>query len=79
MWYNSDMYDVAWHVAYQRLIRENRAPALICPCEAQLFIKVTGDDVDYECWACGKTIILGLATIKSMNAYIKEDDERSRV
>lgn len=79
MWYNGDMDDVKFHVAYQRLVRQDQAPALMCPCGAQLFISVSGDNVDYECWTCDRTVILGLAALKSMDAYVKEDRERSRV
>lgn len=75
------MFDVKFHVAYQRLIREGTAPVLLCPsCDgAQLFITVTGDDVDYECWVCDRTVILGLAALKSMEAYVEEDNARSRL
>lgn len=73
------MYDVKFHVAYQRLVREDVAPPLLCPCEAQLFISVTGDEVDYECWSCDRTMILGLSTLKSMEAYIEENSAKNRV
>lgn len=73
------MDSVKFHVTYQRLVRQGIAPPLLCPCGAQLFIKITGDAVDYECWSDDRTVILGLAALKSMDAYIKEDRERSRV
>lgn len=73
------MFDVKFHIAYQRLVREDRAPVLLCPCGAQLFISVSGDDVDYECWSCNRTCILGLAALKSMDAYVKENLDGSKL
>ena len=73
------MFDVKFHVAYQRLVREDRAPVLLCPCGGQLYISVDGDAVDYECWTCDRTVILGLAALKSMEAYVEEDREGSRL
>ena len=77
--YNGTMYDLRFHVRYQSLIRQDLAPPLLCPCGAQLFIKVAGDVVDYECWSCDRTVVLGLATLKSMDAYVKENNERSGI
>lgn len=73
------MRDVKFHVTYQSLVRQDKAPRLLCPCGAGLFIKVNGDDVDYECWSCNRTVVLGLAALKSMDAYVKEEDARNRL
>lgn len=75
------MDNLRFHVRYQALIRQDVAPPLLCSCGANLYIHVhwKTDEVDYECWACDRTVVLGLSTLKQMDAYIKEHDGASRL
>lgn len=73
------MRDMKFHVSYQGMVRQDLAPALLCPCGGNLYIKVDGDAVDYECWSCDRTVVLGLAALKSMDAYVKEYNAGNRL